>query len=172
MLTLAARSIHSSVFSHESVKSRDIAVHGRAEPPCFAAKARAVQSTLRHNMADHAIRLRPPPTEDSSNPAWVMTRKRLSVDRSASYVDRRLVYCPEDELPGFIGSDPTAPGRRDRGYFGTPLLRHVAARFPWLFALMLVQSGMTLLQAMEKKREADKSDEAAALGAHAAAEAG
>ena len=31
---------------------------------------------------------------------------------------------------------------------------------------------MPLLQAMEKKREADKSDEAAALGAHAAAEAG
>ena len=99
-----------------------------------------MQSTLRHTMPDHAIRLRPPPTEDSSNHAWVMTRKRLSVDRSASYVDRRLVYCPEDELPGFIGSDPTAPGRRDRGYFGTPLLWHVTARFPWLFALMLVQS--------------------------------
>ena len=38
--------------------------------------------------------------------------------------------------------------------------------------LMLVQSGMTLLQAMEGKRAADKSDEAAALGANAAAEDG
>lgn len=34
--------------------------------------------------------------------------------------------------------------------------------------LMLVQSGVKLLQAMEKKREADKSDEAAALGTDAA----
>ena len=37
--------------------------HRRARP-----RRVTVQSTLRHTMPDHAIRLRPPPTEDSSNP--------------------------------------------------------------------------------------------------------
>ena len=92
----------------------------------------------RHTMADHAIRLRPAPTEDLPNPAW--SRRLKNTDATTLRQMRRpLALSAVRTNCRVYWLRPDGPGRRDRGNL-EPAAAPRGGSIPMTRALMLVQS--------------------------------